>query len=50
MRFNVDVNSEFCNTPEKIENQEKYKKFITDLHNKCLKDTDWPFINKRTID
>ena len=49
MRFNVDPYSEFCNSNLKIENQEKYKKFISNLHHKCLDGTDWEFLNKRTI-
>jgi hypothetical protein len=50
MRFNVDLNSEFCNSEEKVNNQLKYKQFISDLHHKGLTDKDWEFLNKRTID
>ena len=50
MRYNVDKESKFCDSGIKIQNQEKYKKFISDLHHKGLTDEDWRFLNQRTID
>lgn len=40
MRFNVDLNSEFCNNHEKIQNQEIYKNYVTNLHHKTVTDQD----------
>lgn len=50
MRFDVDINSKFCDSNIKTQNQEKYKKFISDLHHKGLTDKDWEFLSQRTID
>ena len=45
MRFDVNLDSEYCDTDEKINNQNAYKKFICNLHHKAVDpEEDFEFI------
>ena len=48
MRFNID--NEETYEKEVVENQKKFKEFISNLHHKDCKPNDYDLIKKRTIE